>query len=65
MQEIEEIWFNIRHFHGTGINCTGANRSSEQLCLTLLEAGRDTSVLMESKQRMKSQEIHRAVQVLA
>lgn len=65
LENIEEMWFNNRNFRGAGISCTGANYDSEQPCLTLLEAGSDTAVLVESKQRLKSQEIHRAVQVLA
>lgn len=65
LDNIEEIGFNIRNFRGTRMSCTGANHNSEQLCLTLLEAGSDTTVLVENKQRLKSQEIHRAVQVLA
>lgn len=62
---IERTGFNNRNLHGTGLSCTGANRSSEQLCLALLEAGSDTAVLVESKQKLKSQEIHSAVKVLA
>lgn len=36
LEYIEEIWFNIRNFCVTGISCTGANHSSELLCLTPL-----------------------------
>jgi len=57
--------FNNRNLHGTGVSCTGANHSSEQRCLALLEAVSDTAILVESKQSLKSQEIHSAVKVLA